>query len=62
MRNNETKNEIDEIKKSEEKNTQKDLIYKANKYKYNFQQYETISDNILVIIFVKTKLIQMKMR
>ena len=62
MRNNETKNEIGEIKKQEEKITRKDLIYKANKYKYNFQQYETISDNILVIIFVKTKLIQMKMR
>ena len=62
MRNNETKNEIDEIKKQEEKIKRKDLIYKANKYKYNFQQYEAISDNILVIIFVKTKLIQIKMR
>ena len=35
MRNNEIKNEIDEIK-------QKNLIYKANKYKYDFQQYETM--------------------
>ena len=30
------------LKKREEKIKQKDLIYKANKYKCNFQQYETI--------------------
>ena len=42
MRTNEIKNEINEIKKWEEKFRRKDLVYKANKYKYDFQQYETI--------------------
>ena len=42
IRNIKTKNEIDEIKKWEEKTKGKDLIYKANKYKYDSQQYETI--------------------
>ena len=49
MRNIETKSEIDESKKWENKNKRRDLIYKTNKYKYNFQQYETIrsfSDSI----------------
>ena len=43
------KNEIDEVKKWEEKNKQKDLVCKINRYKYDFQQYETIrffSDSI----------------
>ena len=34
--------EIDEIKKWEEKIKLKNLVCKANKYKYDFQQYETI--------------------
>ena len=42
MKNNEIKTEIDEIKRWEEKITGKDLIYKTNKYKYDFLQYETI--------------------
>ena len=42
MRTNEIKNEIGEIQKWEEKIKRKDLIYKPNKYKYDFQQYETI--------------------
>ena len=42
MRTNEIKNEINEIKKWEEKIKRKDLIYKANKYKYDFQKYEAI--------------------
>ena len=42
IRTNEIKNEIDEIKKWEEKIKRKDLTYIANKYKYDFQQYETI--------------------
>ena len=49
MRNIETKSEIDESKKWENKNKRRDLIYKTNKYKYDFQQYETIrsfSDSI----------------
>ena len=41
IRNNENKNEINEIKKWEEKIKRKDLIYKANKYKYDLQQHET---------------------
>ena len=37
------KNEIDEIKKWEAKIRRKlDLVYKARKYKYDFQQYEII--------------------
>ena len=36
MRNIEIKNEIDEIKKWEEKINRKDLKYKTNKYTYNF--------------------------
>ena len=44
MRNNEIKTEIDEIKKWEEKIRQKDLVYKKIYiYKYDFQQYETIT-------------------
>ena len=42
MKNNEIKNEIDDIKNWEEKIKRKNLIYRANKYKYGFQQYETI--------------------
>ena len=38
----EIKTEIDEIKKLGTKNKQKDLKHKAGKYKYDFQQYETI--------------------
>ena len=43
------KNEIDEVKKWEEKIKQKDLVCKISRYKYDFQQYETIrffSDSI----------------
>ena len=49
MRSNEIKNEINEIRKWEEKIERKDWLYKANKYKYGFQQYEKIrsfGDNI----------------
>ena len=42
MRNNKVKNDIDKIKKWDEKIKRKDLIYRANKYKYDFQQDETI--------------------
>ena len=42
IRTNEIKNEIDEITKSEEKIKRKDLKYKANKYLYDFQQFERI--------------------
>ena len=31
-----------EIRNGEEKVNEKNLIYRANKYKYDFQQYETI--------------------
>ena len=43
MRTNESKNEIDEIKKWEEKIKRKDLKYKTKqKYINDFQQFETI--------------------
>ena len=42
MKTNENENEIDNIKKWEEKIEQKDLIFNANKYKIDFQQYKTI--------------------
>ena len=42
IRTNEIKNEIDEITEWEEKIKRKDLKYKANKYLYDFQQFETI--------------------
>ena len=42
MKNYEIKKKIDEIKKWEVRIKQKDLKYKAGKYKYDFQQYETI--------------------
>ena len=41
MRTDKVKKEIDEIRKWEEKIEKKNLIYKTNKYKYDFQQYET---------------------
>ena len=40
-RTNEIKNEIDEIRKWEEKSKRNDLKYKTNKYLYDFQQFET---------------------
>ena len=43
MRTNKIKNEIYEFKKWEEKIKPKDLLYKGNKYKYDFQLYETIT-------------------
>ena len=49
MRTNEIKNEIDEIKKWWGKISQKCLVYKASKYKYDFQEYDKIrffGDNI----------------
>ena len=59
IRNIEIKNEADDIKKWEEKNNQKDLIYRENKYaykeNYDFQQFETI--DFLVIVFIVVKLI-----
>ena len=42
MRTNLIKNEIDEIKKCEEKIKRKDLKYETKKYTRDFQQYETI--------------------
>ena len=41
MWNIEIKNEINDIKKFEEKINRKDLIYKAGKYEYYFRLYET---------------------
>ena len=42
MRSDEITNEICEIRKWEEKIKRKDLKYKANKYLYDFQQFETV--------------------
>ena len=42
MRTNEIKNEIDDIKKWEEKIIRKNLKYKTNKCLYDFQQFGTI--------------------
>ena len=41
MRTNEIKNEIDEIKKWQEKIKQKDVKHETKKRIYDFQQYET---------------------
>ena len=42
MRTNEIKNDLGKIKKWEEQIRPKDLLYKINQNKYDFQQYETI--------------------
>ena len=42
MRTDEIKNEVSEIKKWEDKIKRKDLKYKAGKYIYDFEHYETI--------------------
>ena len=47
MRTDEIRNEIDEIKK------RKDLKYKAGKYEYDFQKYETIRSLVKALISVK---------
>ena len=49
MRSNETKNEIDEIKKCEEKIKQKDLKYETRKDMNEFQQYET-TEKVFILI------------
>ena len=41
MRTDEIKNEIDEIRKWEEKINQKDLKYKTKKHLYDFKQFKT---------------------
>ena len=42
MRTNEIKNEINDMKKLENKIKQKDLKYETNWYKFDFKQFETI--------------------
>ena len=42
MRTDKIKNQIHEIKKWEEKTKRKYLKYETGKYKYDFQQYETV--------------------
>ena len=41
MKNDEIKNEIDEIKKWENKVKRQDLKYHTNRYVYDFQQFQT---------------------
>ena len=42
LKNSEIRNELNEIKKLEERIDRNDLKYETNKYVYNFQQFETI--------------------
>ena len=42
MRADEIKNEINDIKKWENKIKRKDLKYKTNRYKFDFQQFEIL--------------------
>ena len=42
MRNDEYKNEIDEIKKLENTIKQKDLKFETSRYIFDFQRFETI--------------------
>ena len=42
MKNDEIKNEIDEIRKLENKMKRKDLKFETNRYIFDFQQFETI--------------------
>ena len=49
MTADEIKNEVDEIKKWENKAKRKDLRYETNKYVYDFQKFDAIrsfGDNI----------------
>ena len=64
MKNNEIWNEIDEIKKWEEKIKRKDLKYETKKYIYDFQIFETkdLLKDLLMIIFMLVKLMKMKLR
>ena len=59
MKNNEIKNEIDEIRKWREKVQRGNLKYEAVKYKFDFQQYETIrscGESIYTGKLIQTKL------
>ena len=64
MKNNEIWNEIDEIKKWEEKIKRKDLKYETKKYIHDFQIFETkdLLKDLLMIIFMLIKLMKMKLR
>ena len=55
----EIKNEIDYIKKWEARISRKELTYRVSKYKYKFQQFETVI--LLVIVFILLKLIWLKL-
>ena len=60
MRTNKIKNEIDEIKKWEEKIKRKDLKYETKKYMHDFQQYETILS--FGGVFTLVNLIELKLK
>ena len=64
MKNNEIWNEIDEIKKWEEKIKRKELKYETKKYIHDFQIFETkdLLKDLLMIIFMLIKLMKMKLR
>ena len=58
MRTNKIKNELDETKKQEGKIKQRDLIYEAKKYLYNFQPYEMIRSFGDSIYTCKAKIVE----
>ena len=56
----EIKNEIDEIKKLEEKSKRKDLKHETKKYIFDFQQYEIIRSFGKSIDTCKAKITEVK--
>ena len=58
MRTNKIKNEIDEIKKWEDKIKRKDLKYEAGKNKYDFKRYETMRSFGESIYFGKISILE----
>ena len=58
MRTNESKNEIYEIKKWEEKIKREDLKYKTKDYIYDFPQYEAIRSFSETIYTHKTSIVE----
>ena len=50
------------LKNWKKKLNEKDLIYKTNQYKYDFQQYETIRSFSESIYFPKITTLQIKLK
>ena len=62
MKNNEIKNEINEIKKLKNKIKPQDVKYETNKYVFDFQQFETISSFGDSICNFKINIIEAEMK